>query len=251
MKAKFKKLILLFISILIYSCNDSDDLMKNQTNCLPTNLQNGVIAFYPFSNGSINDFSGNNYNLTNTTSASAGIDRAGNSNCAFSFTQANGDFLKYVNPTFVDDLQTLPFSISLWYKNENNPISDYELLIGRDTGLHCPDTHGQWSVGLYDLRQPVFGINENSLWYSIPTITTDWKHLVVTCVGNDLKLYINGVLTTAPYGSGCSSNIPTLNIGDLYLGKDFTGLLDDIIIYNRVLSQSEVTELNNLAVCCQ
>ncbi|WP_445721224.1 hypothetical protein, partial [Flavobacterium sp.] len=146
MKAKFKILFLLLISILIYSCNDSDDLMKNQTSCLPTNLQNGVIAFYPFSNGSINDFSGNNYNLTNTTSASAGIDRAGNSNCAFSFTQANGDFIKYVNPTFMDDFQTLPFSISLWYKNENNPISDYELLIGRDIGLHCPDTHGQWSV---------------------------------------------------------------------------------------------------------
>lgn len=250
-----KKLITIgfsIIAIFMFSCNDSDDSAKIQAeSCLPANLQNGVIAFYPFSNGSINDSSGNGYHLTNTTSASSGMDRAGNANCAFSFVQTNGDFLKYTNPTFIDNFQTLPFSISLWYKNENDPISDYELLIGRDTGIHCPDTFGQWSVGLYDLRKPVFGINEYSLWHQIPT-TTNWKHLVVTCIGTDLKLYINGILTTDTANTGCGgSSNPTLNIGDLYLGKYYTGLLDDVIIYNRVLTQTEITELYNLTPCCQ
>jgi hypothetical protein len=250
--------LLLFITI---SCEKSEEkTIIQQSNCLPTNLQNGVIAFYPFSNGSINDFSGNNYHLTNTTSASSGVDRAGNPNCAFNFISANNDFLKYTNPTFLDNFQTLPFSISLWYK----PITTnwgFEVLIGRDTGTHCPDTSGQWSISLYDCRRPVFGINQYSLWddyinnngcdETTADLSNVWQHLTVTCTGTDLKLYKNGVLTTEIPGTGCSTNIPTLNTGDLFLGKDYTGLLDDVIIYNRILTQTEITELYNLQACCQ
>jgi len=255
MKNNLKAFRLLLITIVMFSCNDSDDVAKNTESCtpIPANLQNGIIAFYPFSNGSINDFSGNNYNLTNTTSASSGIDRAGNINCAFHFNATNGDFLNYSNPTFINDFQTLPFSISLWYKNETSSAGNYELLIGRDENLHCPDSYGQWSVGLYDNRKPVFGINEYSLWWNIGSNVeiSEWRHLVVTCVGTDLKLYLNGVLTSQVSNTGCSTNNPTINSGDLFLGKEFTGLLDDVIIYNRVLSQSEITELNSLTPCCE
>jgi hypothetical protein len=55
----------------------------------------------------------------------------------------------------LDNFQTLPFSISLWYRNTSTTGPQYEVLIGRDTIGHCPDTHGQWSVGLYDVRKPV------------------------------------------------------------------------------------------------
>jgi len=42
--------------------------------CIPVSLQNSVVAYYPFSNGSINDFSGNNQHLINMTTASATSD---------------------------------------------------------------------------------------------------------------------------------------------------------------------------------
>ena len=93
----------------------------------------------------------------------------------------------------------MPFSISLWYK----PLGtwSFECLIGRDTGAHCPDTYGQWSVSLYDGRKPVFGINQYCLWHS-PSIGYNpidynnvWQHVVVTSVGNNMKLYRNGILT--------------------------------------------------------
>lgn len=253
MKIKFSALGLSLLALVTLSCNNSDDPAPTQENCLPSNLQTGVIAFYPFSNGSINDASGNNYHLTNSTTASAGADRNGNSNCAFHFNATDTEFLTYANPTFVNDFQTLPFSISLWYKNESAAAGDYELLIGRDVNLHCPDTHGQWSVGLYDYRKPVLGINDSNLWWDISAdvSTSAWRHLVVTCLGTDLKLYLNGVLTDEQSATGCSINTPTLNAGDLFLGKDFTGLLDDVIIYNRVLTQSEITELHTLTPCCQ
>jgi hypothetical protein len=250
---KSKAIFKLIIIILIISCDRTDEVTNLSQNCLTGSLQNGVIAFYPFSSGSINDYSGNNYNLTNPTTASAGTDRAGNASCAFNFNATNGDFLKFINPTFINNFQTIPFSISLWYKNETSSSGNYELLIGRDTNLRCPDTHGQWSVGLYDVRKPVFGINEYSIWWnnSSNVTTSTWRHLVVTCVGTDLKLYLNGVLTSEVANTGCSTSNPTLNIGDLLVGKGYTGLLDDIVIYNRIISQSEINQLYSLTTCCQ
>lgn len=261
MKMKFKIIFNVIILVLITSCNKTEttEVIQPTQSCLSGSLQNGVIAFYPFSMGSLNDYSGNNYNLINPTTASSGVDRAGNPNCAFNFIKANNEFLKYTNPTFIDNFQTLPFSISLWYK----PLGtwSFECLIGRDIGGHCPDTYGQWSVSLYDGRKPVFGINQYSLWYNPSTgyNPTDynnvWQHLVVTCIGNNMKLYRNGILTPNSPGGGAGGcnppSPPTLNIGDLFLGKEYNGLLDDVIIYNRVISQTEVNQLYNLAACCQ
>ena len=254
MKNTIKTLVLLFMAVVISSCDPSNDGAGNEVSCLPINLKTGMIAFYAFSNGSINDFSSNNQNLTNTTSASAGMDRNGNANCAFQFDASNGEFLTMANPTFIDNFQTLPFSISLWYKNESSTPGDYEQLIGRDTGLHCPDTYGQWSVGLYDNRKPVFGINHTAAWWdnSVVVSAPAWRHLVVTCTGTDVKLFLDGTLTSYVSNvGGCGTTITTENTGDLFLGKEFTGLLDDIIIYNRILSQAEILELKNLTPCCQ
>lgn len=252
MKIKYIFFTLLFTALMILGCNNSDDsIEEKQESCIPSNLQNGIIAFYPFSNGSINDFSGNNHHLTNTSSANPGTDRDNNSNCAFHFDALNSDFLVYTNPTFIDDFQTLPFSISLWYKNDTSTASNYELLIGRDSGSNSCH-YGQWSIGLYDNRTPLFGNNCHYLWWGFtPTFhIPEWRHLTVTSVNNDLKIYVNGTLTSEVTGS-CGSGCNSLNVGDLFIGKDFTGSIDDIIIYNRVLIQSEITELYNLTPCCQ
>ena len=238
----------------VTGCNKSNQTDSTASlDCLPANMQNGVIAFYSFSNGSINDYSGNNYHLTNSSTASPGTDRAGNPNCAFTFDRSKREFLHYTNPSFVDNFQTLPFSISLWYRNTTTTGPEYEVLVGRDTMPHCPDTRGQWSVGLYDLRKPVFGINESCLWWQVTTVadTLVWKHYVVTCQGKDLKLYINALLTSDAPLTGCTVNTPTLNAGDLVMGKYYSGYLDDVVIYNRILTPAEIIKLYNTQACCQ
>ncbi len=254
-------IIFLFLLFGLSNCDKTITFSSPNIICIPSNLQIGIIAFYPFSAGSLNDFSGNN-NLSNNTSASPGADRNGNISCAYNFVRANGDFLQVTNPTFINNFQLTAFSISLWYKPlGNRKGDDYELLIGRDSSLHCPDTYGQWSVGLYDCRRAVFGINQYSIWdnyfnnSSCDSTSNDlsnvWQYLVVTCKGTDLKIYRNAVLSPQPAGTGCSTNKPTINAGNLFLGKEYTGLLDDIIIYNRILTQSEINQLYNLPACCQ
>lgn len=265
---KFNLMYVTLIIGLIISCDDDDNSNSQpepEQSCIPANLQNDIIAFYPFSGGSLDDYSGNNYHLSNPTTAFASQDRGGNPNCAYEFVASNGDFLTFTNPNFIDDFDNQPFSVSLWFKTMGTRSGgDYEQLIGRGMGLHCPDTYGEWSIGLYDCRNTVFGINDYSLWgeglpnaygntncINNPAVNV-WHHLVVTSDGNGwgINMYIDGNQTPQTPNTGCSNPQGTNNAGDLFLGKDYTGLLDDVILFDRVLTPIEINQLFTLDACC-
>ena len=69
-----KKIALYLCLIYCFSCKKSGEFTVD---CLSSNLQNGVIAFYPFNNGSIIDESPNNNDLSNLTAAKDTFDRVG------------------------------------------------------------------------------------------------------------------------------------------------------------------------------
>lgn len=80
--------------------------------------------------------------------------------------------------------------------------------------------------------------------------TTEWQHLAFTWQsGNVMKLYINGNLNnpsfTQPAVKGTITNVDRLIIGRG--GKDkrssWNGLIDDVRLYNRVLSLNEIRNL--------
>ncbi len=222
-----------------------------------TTLTTGLLAYYPFGGGSLNDYSGNGHHLTNITTAHSTRDRNGNVDCAFNFTKANNEKLQIISPSFLDNLTTSPFSISLWYQPLGpRPIGDYEQLIGRDNTLHCPDTYGQWSMGLYDCRKVVVGFDMNSHWQTstlpdcntlLNTISNNWHHIAFVYDGTSYNVYVDGVLDNNTHGP-CGSI--SANIGNLLIGKDYTGDLDDILIYNRALTSSEVIQIQGLGSSC-
>ncbi|MEO5890528.1 MAG: hypothetical protein ABIQ31_09760 [Ferruginibacter sp.] len=74
-----QNLSVMLVGLVINSCSKPTD---NNTDCISIHLHSGIIAFYPFDAGSVNDMSGNNYYLSNPTTASPGTDRDGNTNCA-------------------------------------------------------------------------------------------------------------------------------------------------------------------------
>ena len=51
--------IFILLNCLLTSCD------KNEIPCITSELQNHVIAFYPFSSGSLHDVSGNDLHLVN------------------------------------------------------------------------------------------------------------------------------------------------------------------------------------------
>ncbi|MBU2930163.1 LamG-like jellyroll fold domain-containing protein [Winogradskyella psychrotolerans] len=222
--------------------------------CIPDELQNEVIAFYPFNNGSLNDIV--NFNiLTNNTSANSTSDRNSNENCAFEFNTSTNDFLTTTDTDFLNDLSE--FSISLWFNPRLYWNWNYNVLVSRDEGFSCPDTYGQWSLGLYDLNRPTFG-HLNSVWdqsWDSDNDYNNWHHLVATYneINNSLSLYRNGILegTITDITSGCSDTPTSEDIGDLIIGKNFDGKLDDIAIFNVELNQAQVTELFEIEPCCE
>jgi hypothetical protein len=223
---------------------------------LSGSLSSGVLAFYPFGNGSLLDLSGNGNHLQNTTAAVPTQDRNSSPNCAYRFN--NTDFLTPAgSSTFLDNITTSPFSISLWYQPLNTrPVGNYELLIGRgNTPLHCPDTWGEWSLGLYDCRKAVAGMDMYSHWETsamgcnqfMSFISNSWHHLALVYDGTTYTIYRDGIpssTSSGPCGPG------TFNVGAMMLGVDYMGDLDDVVIYNRTLSTSEVLTLFHLPGSC-
>ncbi len=223
------------------------------------NLMSGLLAYYPFGEGSINDISGNGHHLTNTTTAHPTVDRNGNANCAFEFDRTNNEFLNLPSPNTFNTASNGPFSVSLWYKpTGSRGIADREILIGNEQMPICNATTGNWGLQLYDCKNTFFIKNHNENWDSSITTACDanftgindiWHHLVATFDGSTMRIYRNEILSSVVYADYCSSNINTL-VKDVFIGKDFTGSLDNIFIYNKTLNSTEINQLFNLGSSC-
>ena len=80
---------------------------------------------------------------------------------------------------------------------------------------------------------------------AIPALN-EWHHVVGTYDGSNVRLYIDGSLSSSTSKTGSVTSHAT----DSYIGRftgrlDFNGSLDDIRIYNRAFSAAEVQALYN------
>ena len=74
-----------------------------------------------------------------------------------------------------------------------------------------------------------------------PLPINTWTHLAVTYNGSTLTLYRNGVAVATSTVSGTlSPTTGTLQIGASQFGEYFKGLIDEVRIYNRALSDTEI-----------
>ncbi|HEX8563365.1 MAG TPA: LamG domain-containing protein [Flavobacterium sp.] len=238
-------ILLLAVCFIFIRCSKSADIQLTTLDCLPSNLQNGVVAFYPFNNGSLLDAWGNN-DLSNPTSAVPGTDRTGNESCAYSFNSSQ--YLECDTSTFLDNLPSTQFSISLWH-NSFEAFGDSAVIISRgEADDDCPWVTGEWSLEFVN-QAMTWGAN-GKLTYGVHSLPANtWHHMVVTSQENEIQIYTDGVLTSSPSSFICMP--PIQNSGNLLIGKELDGLIDDIVIYNRVITPAEVEELHALQPCCQ
>jgi hypothetical protein len=210
----------------------------------------GLVSKYSFNSGTANDEIASNH-LSAQNGAAFGIDRFGNVNKS-AFLDGIDDYFKTTNPFF---LQGNPFTISIWYKS--NDGAQY-----RQTFFNT-FPHEQISVGYnwhnngsYDIA-----INDGITWnicsntavgldtffVNSSVVVTNWNHFVMSYDGVTWKSYINNVIVNS-----CNTGTPSSVMSDLYFGaisngpqSYFNGNLDDIRIYNRAITFSEVTTLYN------
>jgi hypothetical protein len=219
---------------------------QNVPSYVPTN---GLVGWWPF-NGNANDESGNNNNGT-VNGASLTSDRFGNVAKAYSFDGVNDYILCSPNQV---NLNGNSFSWSLWLKN--NSLSIGALYIAQGT----TNSNNGFHLGFTSNSIFRFGFYNNDL--DANTSNTDlnnWFFYAGTydASTNQRKLYINGVLNSSDIAFA-----DYIGNGALYFGGTFSntngwaqssvnGKLDDIGIWNRALTQQEITDLYNANICYQ
>ena len=221
--------------------------LKNELNPMPFE---GLLAFYPF-NSNANDVSGNNNNGT-VNGATLSTDRKGNANSAYYF---DGNDNITLNQKFLDGA----FTLSLWIKvTETQPGSGGAIF---SNGV----IHGNWGDGFSSAIAPdntyfSFEKNTTNIGFSFSNSTnplnlndTYFHHLTYTWDGlsgaNSAKFYIDGNLVASIACASATINA-SMNLMFGY-GSDggfdypYKGIIDDVRIYNRVLTGQEITKLFN------
>ncbi len=219
-------------------------------------ISDGLIAYYSFDDQQNlgKDGSGNVNDGLLEGSPANNYSSDGVSNGAFLMTSAtDGMWI----PSY-SDFQVHVMSISFWFKKDSSTYRG--ILFARDIRGNASASN-QWSMS-YNTD------NKNTFFYtsrveSIPDTNPaidvssevnqeGWNHIVFTIDPtntNEGKFYFNGQLVdTQPLtNTNFNNNTEPLTFGmynrsDSYLNS--TGMMDEVRIYNRVLTSSEISELS-------
>jgi len=203
---------------------------------------NGLVGWWPF-NGNANDESGTGNNGT-VNGASLTQDRFGNANMAYSFDGVD-DCIQALNP--LGNLTT-DFTISS-FANMSTWQGGLFVHVGIDQNSFPRDGFGYSYGGAQAVfpGQNYLALLSNVSWYQsgfqFNNLNT-WYHVVVTRTSNTLLYYVDGLLVGNSIIATIQppSNALFFGSGALLYGN-FYGKLDDIGIWNRVLSPCEIQDL--------
>jgi hypothetical protein len=242
-----KKKILLLIAVATLGLTAAT--MAQVPNYVPTN---GLVGWWPF-NGNANDESGNGNNGT-VNGATLTSDRFGNTNNSYSFDSLQTNNIDFGN--LVSNFGSSDFTVSLWFTISSSP----GYLISKRYDEICTVNNNWWvlSPNGFEICQGgntgYVNLTSNNYTY----VNNTWNLISIVKNSNQFNLYINGILINS-----VTSNVP-FNInnsakmlsGLVYapisgtIGKH-NGKIDDIGIWNRALSQQEITALYNGNICYQ
>jgi hypothetical protein len=187
----------------------------------------GLVAYYPF-NGNANDESGNGNHGT-VNGATLTEDRFGNENSAYSFDGSSNYVNCYFSPQSI-------FCISIWYWAEENQNNNVGIVSTYSGGFN----YGGFYVGVSGYTAWVRTDNNVVNYFSTTPFT--WKHLFLKSDGTNVQVFIDNVKILDFQATTNHSN--TIVFADSrYNGRYFKGYLDDIRIFNRVLSEQEIQAL--------
>lgn len=201
------------------------------------NIKRGLVAYYPF-NGDASDESGNNNNGT-VYGAELTSDRKGNADKAFLFDGID-DYIEIEHSASLNLSKQL--SISFWAKLETDGPYYFP--------YHIIEKHPCWGIGQRE-DDINWGITTGAGNFPTSALTFEFNkfyHFVMIYDGSNLSTYCNGELKASTPANGLLvQNTNKVYISRYNFGGDyfFDGTLDDFRIYNRALTEQEVSVLLN------
>ena len=209
-------------------------------------LTNGLVAYYPF-NGNANDASGNGYNCTNV-SVTFVPDRFGNPSASALF---NGSSSYLKTPSALAQLVsgTGPLTVSVWMK-----IDPAYTNSGNKTMVEfgAPSNNQAFILGMIG-GQFIFSEWGSSYNLNSGTPIGDnlWHQGVCTFDGTNVSAYVDGVSRGTEAAPSNRSPLAGMIGARFDLCCEFwNGGIDDVRVYSRALSASEVQQLYQFESPC-
>jgi hypothetical protein len=201
-------------------------------------LDEGLVALYPFSRNA-DDISGNERNLT-VAGASRVADRNGRPAAAYSFDGASSILTAEAEESELSLSEAS--TISCWVKIASfNPNGS--TLVRKD---------GNIGFNIFNFQSPnrlsieVFRDGRQYRGFAGSPPVGQWAMLTATWNGTNFGLFINGVAQVVAQDD-FARVVPVYPItigGSIpWPEQTFNGVIDDVRIYNRALSQEEITAL--------
>ncbi|MBC8413332.1 hypothetical protein H8E50_06650, partial [bacterium] len=221
--------------------NDDNDQFGNVCD-----LDYNQKAYYPF-HGNANDESGNNNHGT-VEDADLAFDRAGNLNEAYSFNGFSGGIA--AQPL---QITTNQITVASWIYLNGDPTNG-DVIAGMRENSRRNWTLEVFEPGYQSATGNNIAFRDSDGNQSFDCVAEGgnlavgtWYHVAATDNAGLINIYINGnPVKSCINGLGIYNPIQAnLSIGyrSSNNSKNFNGLIDDVVIYDRVLSQEDIAYL--------
>ncbi len=216
------------------------------------NLSNGLVAYYPFDNDTL-DYSGNTLHGSTVGNVQFSANHLNHLNSAYYFD--GNSYIRIPDNDSLDFWPNQDFTIHFWIKTNNcvtNENRGVDLISKWDNranpsnypySIRCVNGFFQGMKYAKDIGFPKvksISLVDDGTYHSVSFVSDK----------NQLKLYINGKLEDT---TSHELKPKIQNNSNLFIGRrsttnrnNFTGVIDDIYIYNRSLRFEEIKALINV-----
>lgn len=210
---------------------------------------NGLVGWWPF-NGNANDESGNGNNGT-VNGAMLTMDRFGNLTSSYHFDNAgnitvtSNQFQNYVNTGF---------TISYWFTMEDSVTTNTHCILTNYDGVNgVIISYNTADVLRHMIRTANANPPEINHFIPIDENYNRWRHAIYVWNPPVLTSYIDGILVNQVSNSGINNLSVCCNIVTKFGAQwnnttPHKGKLDDVGIWNRPLTPSEIQDLYTAGV---
>jgi hypothetical protein len=228
-----------------------EEIAKLYQSTAPDNPDSGLKGYWSFNGRDVSgttafDRSGAGNNGTLTNGPTVALGKIGQ---ALSFDGSN-DYVSAGDVNAVDGASTV--TLSGWFKRG---ASNAYLTVGKATG----NVRG-FNINFYNDGRVYVNVGDGSGVNAYGYFTsndTDWHHVVFVFDGslsgnaNRAKAYLDGVQQSLTFSNTIPATTPSssdsFEIGrDVNLGTYSSGSIDEVRLYSRAFTQTEVTNLYNL-----
>ena len=205
---------------------------------------NGLVAYWSFDNQAT-------YNVPD----SGGSTLAANGSPAWTATGKNGGGLSLNGSSSLRDttlpswipVENTPYSVALWFKSTN--VANRNGFIG----------WGQWGASHKVRALRTLGSAGGGFrlyWWgndidcssgNCPLTNNTWYHVAATYDGTTRRMYLNGVLKLQDTPAAGSATAADFNIGRTNSSEYVSGTMDDVAVYDRALTASEIADMSSAA----